>query len=87
MALFAETIFVQQFLGWAYIYAKMIIAQLMMRREKSFVSLLLISAACPPCSDDHIGQILSGQDQDKMVSTEMIRSSFEEASSGSPHQS
>ena len=65
MALFVETIFLQQLLGcghWPYIYAKMIIAQLMMRREKSFVSLLLISAACPPCSDDHIGQILSGQD-------------------------
>ena len=74
---------------WADSYAKMIIAQLMMRRGKSFVSLLLISAACPPCSDDHIGQmILSGQDkdQDQMVSIEMIRSSFEEASSGSPHQ-
>ena len=32
----------------------MIIAQLMIRRGKGFVSLLLISAACPPCSDDHI---------------------------------
>ena len=37
------------------IYAKMILVELMMRRGKSFVSLLLISAACPPCSDDHIG--------------------------------
>ena len=32
----------------------MIIAQLMIRRGKGFVSLLLISAACHPCCNDHI---------------------------------
>ena len=45
---------VQQLLGYKMAFCKAYHWAAGDEEGKSFVSLLLISAACPPCSDDHI---------------------------------